>query len=163
MESRIRTHEFKSSIGPPDPITGGTLAVSQLLYNGLKGCQEILFGFAYGTPQMNQSWNREPSSLSKDPPDICNCGGIQHQSQTRKMIGSQLLKGSGRIVRASLRAPMTFSLALAQGSHNAPRLWSDRTVRDQENITGISSGVVAGCKVLNAALDMDTSHTLFWG
>ena len=156
--SRIRTHEFRSSTGPPDPITGGTLAVSQLLYNALKGCTEILCGFAYGIPQMDHYRKRETSSPFKSTPAIYNGVDIQRKSQPRKNIGSQLLKGSSRIVKASFRSPMTFTLALAQGSHNAPRLWNDTTVREQDNITGISSGVMAGCKVRSLSFGCRTGY-----
>nr|OQO00313.1 hypothetical protein B0A51_17763 [Rachicladosporium sp. CCFEE 5018] len=42
--------------------------------------------------------------------------------------------------------PMTFSLALTRGAHNAPRLLNDPLVREPDAITGITSGLIAGCK-----------------
>ncbi|KAF2746609.1 glycosyltransferase family 1 protein [Sporormia fimetaria CBS 119925] len=45
---------------------------------------------------------------------------------------------------AILRSPLTFTLALAQGFHNAPRLYGDDTVRRPHRITGFHSGVRAG-------------------
>ena len=40
-------------------------------------------------------------------------------------------------------APMDLSLAIAQGFHNAPRLYGDTTVRTPMRITGIKSGLRA--------------------
>lgn len=44
---------------------------------------------------------------------------------------------------ALVKAPMDLSLAIAQGFHNAPRLYGDETVRWPVRITGIHSGLVA--------------------
>lgn len=44
---------------------------------------------------------------------------------------------------AIVKAPMDISLAVAQGFHNAPRLYGDETVRRPVRITGIHSGLVA--------------------
>jgi hypothetical protein len=67
-------------------------------------------------------------------------------------VGFRAAKGLGRIVKAAARAPGTFTVAMAQGAHNAPRMWGDKTVRPQEKVTGVVSGVVAGCKVSPSAL-----------
>jgi len=45
---------------------------------------------------------------------------------------------------ALLRAPMRMHLAIAQGFHNAPRLYGDETVRRPPRVTGFHSGVRAG-------------------
>jgi len=52
-------------------------------------------------------------------------------------------KGLGRIVGAGIRSPMDFTLALAKGFHNAPKLYGDDTVRESQRITGLSSGLKA--------------------
>ena len=62
-------------------------------------------------------------------------------------MGFRAGKGFGRIIKAAARAPGTFTVAMAQGAHNAPRMWGDKTVRPQDKITGVVSGVTAGCKV----------------
>lgn len=56
-------------------------------------------------------------------------------------------KGVGRIVGAGLKSPMDFTLSLARGFHNAPKLYGDKSVRPQEKITGIQSGLRAAGKV----------------
>ncbi|KAL9116784.1 MAG: hypothetical protein Q9187_006686 [Circinaria calcarea] len=55
-------------------------------------------------------------------------------------------KGVGRIVGAGLKSPMDFTLGLARGFHNAPKLYGDETVRRTEKITGLQSGLKAAGK-----------------
>ncbi|KAG9748934.1 hypothetical protein KCU73_g6959, partial [Aureobasidium melanogenum] len=43
---------------------------------------------------------------------------------------------------------MKFTVAMAEGAHNAPRLWGDRSVRKPVKVTGIMSGISAGCQEL---------------
>lgn len=56
-------------------------------------------------------------------------------------------KGVGRIVGAGMKSPMDFTLGLARGFHNAPKLYGDESVRKQEKITGIQSGLKAAGRV----------------
>ncbi|SMR43651.1 unnamed protein product [Zymoseptoria tritici ST99CH_3D1] len=49
---------------------------------------------------------------------------------------------------ALLTMPLNIHVAVAQGFHNAPRLWGDSTVRKPVRITGFKSGVVAARKEL---------------
>ena len=56
-------------------------------------------------------------------------------------------KGVGRIVEAGLKSPMDFTLGLARGFHNAPKLYGDETVRRTEKITGLQSGLKVAGKV----------------
>lgn len=56
-------------------------------------------------------------------------------------------KGIGRIVGAGLKSPMDFTLSLARGFHNAPKLYGDESVREADKITGIHSGLKAAGKV----------------
>jgi hypothetical protein len=87
---------------------------------------------------------------------VSNGGPIQQHSHppapsskepNETIVGLRAAKGLGRIVKAAARAPGTFTVAMAQGAHNAPRMWGDKTVRPQDKVTGVVSGVVAGCKV----------------
>ncbi|KAF3918122.1 hypothetical protein ABW21_db0209590 [Orbilia brochopaga] len=55
------------------------------------------------------------------------------------------VKGAGRIAGAVMKSPLDFSLAVAQGFRNAPLLYGDTTVRKQDKITSMGSGLkVAG-------------------
>ncbi|KAL8737175.1 MAG: hypothetical protein Q9181_001964 [Wetmoreana brouardii] len=55
-------------------------------------------------------------------------------------------KGVGRIVGAGLKSPMDFTLSLARGFHNAPKLYGDDSVRNPDKVTGIQSGFKAAGK-----------------
>lgn len=62
--------------------------------------------------------------------------------------GRHAATGIVRIGKAAARAPGEFTLAMARGAHNVPKFWGDRTVRPQEKVTGISSGLKQGVKEL---------------
>jgi hypothetical protein len=55
-------------------------------------------------------------------------------------------KGLSRIIEAGMKSPMDFTLGLARGFHNAPKLYGDDTVRPQSKVTGIQSGLKAAGK-----------------
>jgi UDP:flavonoid glycosyltransferase YjiC (YdhE family) len=67
--------------------------------------------------------------------------GGPNQMSFESMIDSG--KGVSRIVSAGIKSPMDFTMALAKGFHNAPKLYGDDTVRPAERITGIQSGFKA--------------------
>ena len=52
-------------------------------------------------------------------------------------------RGAKKSASALARAPVDFSVALAQGFHNAPRLYGDDTVRRPTRVTGMRSGLRA--------------------
>jgi UDP:flavonoid glycosyltransferase YjiC (YdhE family) len=52
-------------------------------------------------------------------------------------------RGAAKSAGALARAPMELSMALAQGFHNAPRLYGDDTVRRPPRVTGMQSGMRA--------------------
>ncbi|KAI9849857.1 MAG: hypothetical protein M1837_000071 [Sclerophora amabilis] len=52
-------------------------------------------------------------------------------------------RGLEKSGKALAKAPMNLSLAVAQGFHNAPRLYGDETVRRPRRISGIHSGMRA--------------------
>ena len=55
-------------------------------------------------------------------------------------------------MNVGLRAPASFTMAVAKGFHNMPLLYGDDTVREQSKVTGIKSGLKAAGKVsLNPA------------
>jgi hypothetical protein len=56
-------------------------------------------------------------------------------------------KGVSRIVGAGLKSPMDFTLSIARGFHNAPKLYGDETVRQADKITDFQSGLKAAGKV----------------
>lgn len=57
-------------------------------------------------------------------------------------------KSAAKVVNVGLRAPASFTLAVAKGFHNMPLLYGDDTVREQPKVTGIKSGLKAAGKVV---------------
>lgn len=55
----------------------------------------------------------------------------------------QVAEGVGKSAKSLAKAPVDLSVALAQGFHNAPRLYGDDTVRRPTRVTGIRSGLRA--------------------
>jgi hypothetical protein len=60
-------------------------------------------------------------------------------------------RGVSNIVKAGMKSPMDFTLGVAQGFRNAPKLYGD-TVRPQERITGINSGIKVASKEFGLGL-----------
>ncbi|RYP91583.1 hypothetical protein DL770_002297 [Monosporascus sp. CRB-9-2] len=56
---------------------------------------------------------------------------------------NEISEGVGKSGRALAHAPVDLAVALAQGFHNAPRLYGDDTVRTPTRVTGIKSGLRA--------------------
>ncbi|EGP89469.1 UDP-glucuronosyl/UDP-glucosyltransferase [Zymoseptoria tritici IPO323] len=52
--------------------------------------------------------------------------------------------GAGKFLRTLAQSPTNLSLSLTRGTHNLPKLWNDTTVRPQERVTSLSTGLVAG-------------------
>ena len=66
-------------------------------------------------------------------------------------------KGVSRIVGAGLKSPMDFTLGLAKGFHNAPKLYGDSSVRKADKITGFQSGLRAAGKVFSPEGEVSSS------
>jgi hypothetical protein len=142
------------------------------------------------TRSRSQSRDRASSgrSSSKDRRPGSRSGSPFRRRETKEFDPSQLTienatratKGVARIVSAGLKSPMDFSLGIARGFHNAPKLYGDDTVRPQAKVTDLQSGLKAAGKVSNCTpddcyisdqhrnLDMDStmallvwSHNLF--
>lgn len=63
-------------------------------------------------------------------------------------LGLETTKGISRIVETGFKSPMNFTMGLAKGFRNAPKLYNDDTVRKQEKVTGIGSGFMVAWKEL---------------
>lgn len=94
----------------------------------------------------SESRDRQPGSRSGSP---------FRRRETKEFDPSQLTienatratKGAARIVVAGLKSPMDFTLGIARGFHNAPKLYGDDTVRPQAKVTDFPSGLKAAGKV----------------
>ena len=64
-------------------------------------------------------------------------------AEVAEEVVHEIGQGAIKSVGALARAPVDLSIALAQGFHNAPRLYGDDTVRRPTRVTGIKSGLKA--------------------
>lgn len=65
--------------------------------------------------------------------------------------------GVARIVGAGLKAPGVYTRGLARGFNNVPRLYGDETVREEEKIDRVASGLAAAGKVCILASSFHSS------
>lgn len=76
--------------------------------------------------------------------------GSRSAHQDLGQIGLESIMGTaragGKIAKAGFKSPVDFTMALAQGFHNAPKLYGDTTVRKQDRVTDFSSGLRAAGK-----------------
>ncbi|KAI9768856.1 MAG: hypothetical protein M1840_004670 [Geoglossum simile] len=85
-----------------------------------------------------QKWGKEGSS----PENESEFSDISEDDLAVDMV-DDAKRGIRKSGKAFLKAPMDISLAVAQGFHNAPRLYGDTTVRRPIKITGMHSGLQA--------------------
>lgn len=106
-----------------------------------------------GSLSRSDSKDRRPGSRSGSP-----FGHRRRQTEefdpTKLTIENATRAGKGisRIVGAGLKSPMDFTLGIARGFHNAPKLYGDDTVRPQEKVTDFQSGLKAAGKVSRESL-----------
>ncbi|TVY28311.1 Sterol 3-beta-glucosyltransferase [Lachnellula hyalina] len=100
-----------------------------------------------GAARIGRSFSKDRSSTSR----TASPGG----ARTPKEFDTSALtldnavgagKGVARIVGAGLKSPMDFTLGIARGFHNAPKLYGDDTVRPHAKVTDFQSGVRAATK-----------------
>ncbi|KAL9124890.1 MAG: hypothetical protein Q9217_005833 [Psora testacea] len=84
-----------------------------------------------------------PSALSEDTED-----------NLARDLAAETGIGLAQAGEALAKVPMDLSLAIAQGFHNAPRLYGDDTVRTAPRVTGIQSGLrAAGSELMLGLYD----------
>lgn len=66
--------------------------------------------------------------------------------------GLETGKNVSRVVETGVKTPMNFCMSLAKGFRNAPKLYNDDTVRKQEKVTGLGSGVMLAGKEFGLGL-----------
>ncbi|EDN98665.1 hypothetical protein SS1G_13524 [Sclerotinia sclerotiorum 1980 UF-70] len=94
---------------------------------------------------------RQCSQANREEQNLQAADNIEDQSMLSRgsttneaeAVAKEIGYGFGRTAEAVARAPMDLALALAQGFHNAPRLYGDTTVRRPTRITGMKSGLKA--------------------
>ncbi|KAL9030598.1 MAG: hypothetical protein Q9196_001304 [Gyalolechia fulgens] len=93
-------------------------------------------GVPTGPIPSGQSWDLNDEAVGSEGID----GSDDNLAQD---IAADAGMGLAQTGEAIARVPMDLSLAIAQGFHNAPRLYGDTTVRTPMRVTGIQSGLRA--------------------
>lgn len=97
-----------------------------------------------GQPVGSRSTDRRPGSRS------CSPAGLKKEVEPSQITLESAIgagKGVSRIIEAGMKSPLDFTLSLARGFHNAPKLYGDDTVRPSEKVTDFQSGLKAAGKV----------------
>lgn len=99
------------------------------------------------------------SGTSRGSPDPKSPDRPDHRRQgsgfdLEAALGASLETGKGvsRFVETGVKTPMNFCMGLAKGFRNAPKLYNDETVRKQEKVTGLASGLMLAGKEFGLGL-----------
>jgi len=120
-----------------------------------------------GTLERARSRSRDRDSGSRSNSRSGSRCSSPFRSEPKEFDPSQLTlenatragKGISRIVGAGLKSPMDFTLGIARGFHNAPKLYGDDTVRTPEKVTDFQSGLKAAGKVSYITLSIFSKLT----
>jgi UDP-glucoronosyl and UDP-glucosyl transferase len=159
--------------GPYEPLSGAAVALGDLLYDAFKGMGEICYGFVgqpvAGSRRVWEKHQREkaamhapladkiPTPMKSDGSNTSFAGSSSSKLASKarngensitNLPGRHAVKGALRIGKAVVCAPGAFTLAMARGAHNTPKLWGDRTIRPHQKVTGLGSGMKEGVKEL---------------
>lgn len=124
---------------PQSPLSG--------LCHRKSASQNSAVSLSRSSSQRSPTHETPPANLSRS-----SSGNQAGQISLDAALGAG--KGIGRIVGAGLKSPMDFTLGIARGFHNAPKLYGDESVRPSEKITGIPSGLKAAGKVNLSHMDV---------
>ncbi|KAI1861722.1 uncharacterized protein JN550_010662 [Neoarthrinium moseri] len=87
--------------------------------------------------------NRRPTVATQQTQNSILTATTPGTGNAAEEYGNEVSEGFGQSGRAIAHAPVDLSMAIAQGFHNAPRLYGDDTVRRPVRVTGIKSGLRA--------------------
>jgi hypothetical protein len=147
----VRHTEWNDYDGPGEPFSGGITALFGSVAGVAKGIAGVPVGWYKHTKEHHHRRSHSPShpsSPSPSPPRKSTDTQTQPETDTEPLpveLAKETGHGISKAARATARAPMEVSLAVAQGFHNAPRLFGDE-VRRPPRITGIHSGLRAAGK-----------------
>lgn len=108
-----------------------------------------------GQLERSRSTDGQPGSRS------CSPVGLKKEVEPNQITLESAIgagKGVSRIIEAGMKSPLDFTLSLARGFHNAPKLYGDDTVRPSEKITDFQSGLKAAGKVSHPVLHQPITY-----
>ena len=167
----LRHKEWSDFEGPGEPLTGFVGSITHTVHDTFEGIGSVPFRLAktsrkyrkrlekkkkmreaMATNQMQEGagTDGEAASVEQDmiatEPDESLTPMRTTTRDIREEFVGDVTTGVEMTASAIALAPFDLSLALAQGFHNAPRLYGDDTVRKPIRICGIRSGLKAARK-----------------
>ncbi|KAI0147236.1 glycosyltransferase family 1 protein [Xylariaceae sp. FL1272] len=142
----IRHKEWNDFEGPGEPVSGLAGSLIGTVGDFIGGVAGLPYRFAKTSNDHSQQRKRKKNKVKNK---VAGTGsaktpgtpGAPEPDPTDYF--DDLQDGVEKSGRALARAPLDLSLALAQGFHNAPRLYGDTTVRPLTRVTGMKSGLKA--------------------
>ncbi|KAJ4202924.1 hypothetical protein NW767_005679 [Fusarium falciforme] len=158
----IRHVEWNDFEGPGEPVTGVAGSIAGTVGEAFTGIVSVPYRWAKRTrsrrkkkgkkgskssskeqAKMNGNGAENDAADSDDPMDAASLHTETTIGETRGQYVGDVASGVERTATAIAKAPVDLSMALAQGFHNAPRLYGDDTVRRPPRVTGFRSGLRA--------------------
>jgi hypothetical protein len=164
----LRHTEWNDFEGPGEPVTGVAGSLMGTVTNIFTGIGGVPYRMAKATKRREKKKQKKQAKQAKSRSGADGNGkkGDQtpqvetittnalHHTATRDTTPStaenpaeelalQVGRGAKKSATALACAPVDLSIALAQGFHNAPRLYGDDTVRRPPRVTGFRSGLKA--------------------
>ncbi|KAK3111002.1 hypothetical protein LTR53_014143, partial [Teratosphaeriaceae sp. CCFEE 6253] len=120
---------------PPTQLSPGRSGIPASLAAALQGQLD--------KPGRTRSRSASRSSKGGGAPESSKPGGSGENIMDTAIDTS---KGIRKIVGAGFSSPMDFTMGLAKGFHNAPKLYGDETVRKPDQVTDFRSGIKAATR-----------------
>ncbi|KAH7014728.1 hypothetical protein EDB80DRAFT_831422 [Ilyonectria destructans] len=154
---RLRPHrcvEWSDVEGPGEPLSGVASSLARSIGYAIAGIGRIPYRLA---KIKNQSVAESKRKMKELLHQSENKGGDSTASTLTASTAnetaargrasryvSEVNQGAKSAATSLAKAPVDLAMALAQGFHNAPRLYGDDTVRRPLRVTGFHSGLRAG-------------------
>lgn len=158
----VRQYEWNDFGGPGEPLTGVWGAIVDTVGDITTGMGGVPYHMAQSVKRREKYYEKKYKihKRQKQRERNNNASGSIRPSTTRQEsaisavsepddilaveFAKEARQGLRKTAGAIVRFPLRVHLGLAQGLHNAPRLYGDTTVRRVPRITGIHSGLRAG-------------------
>lgn len=138
----FRPQEHYVDEGPWDPVSGGFTACVGAVTGMSKGLYDVpsetwrAMQMPFPGPSKSQHQTKQDvASLKSRASDV--------DKDMLRPSGVHITKGAGGFARALVQGPVNISVNLTRGMHNIPKLWGDDTVRPQERVSDMKTGVKA--------------------
>ncbi|RBR08627.1 hypothetical protein FVER53590_07011 [Fusarium verticillioides] len=154
----LRHVEWNDFEGPGEPVTGIAGSIAGTVGEAFHGVASVPYHWVKRTRTISKKKNQRNARKSKksgnnitrhnpadsdDPVDAASLHTETTAGDTGGQYVGDIASGVERTATAIAKAPVDLSMALAQGFHNAPRLYGDNTVRRPIRVTGFHSGLRA--------------------